>query len=52
MCSALGQDQLLHEAQSAGAAGFVIKPFQAHDLISAVERATAGRGGRAAVAEA
>lgn len=53
MCSALGQDQLLHEAQAAGAAGFVIKPFQAHDLIAAVERATgASRAVRAATAGA
>jgi two-component system chemotaxis response regulator CheY len=44
MCSALGQSQLLEAARAAGAAGFVMKPFQAHDLITAVEGALQQHG--------
>lgn len=50
ICSALGQDQLVTEAQAAGAAGFVVKPFQAGDLLAAVQQALGGRETPGAVA--
>jgi two-component system chemotaxis response regulator CheY len=43
MCSALGQEQLVQEARGAGAADFLVKPFQADDLVATVARALAKR---------
>ena len=43
MCSALGQDQLVNEARSVGAAGFLVKPFQPVDLVATMGQALAGR---------
>ena len=39
MCSAMGQESLVNEAMSAGARGWVTKPFSAPQLIEALETA-------------
>lgn len=38
MCSAMGQQSLVSEALDAGAADFVVKPFQASRVIEAAQR--------------
>ena len=38
MCSAMGQQALVDEALEAGAADFVVKPFQAGRVIEAAQR--------------
>lgn len=38
MCSAAGQQALVQEALDAGAADFVVKPFQASRVLEAAER--------------
>lgn len=38
MCSAMGQQALVNEALQAGAADFVVKPFQPNRVIEAVQR--------------
>ena len=38
MCSAMGQQALVDEALEAGAADFVVKPFQASRVIEAAQR--------------
>lgn len=38
MCSAMGQQGLVHEALEAGAREFVVKPFEASRLLEAVRR--------------
>jgi two-component system chemotaxis response regulator CheY len=38
MCSAMGQQSLVTEALDAGAADFVVKPFQASRVIEAAQR--------------
>ena len=38
MCSAMGQQSLVNEALKAGAADFVVKPFQPNRVIEAVQR--------------
>ena len=37
MCTTIGLDELAAQAKEAGAKGFVVKPFQASDLLAAVE---------------
>jgi two-component system chemotaxis response regulator CheY len=41
MCSALGQESKVLEAIKAGAKDFVVKPFQADRVLSAIEKAVA-----------
>jgi two-component system chemotaxis response regulator CheY len=41
MCSALGQETKVLEAIKAGAKDFVVKPFQAERVLSAIEKAVA-----------
>ena len=41
MCSALGQERLVEDSLTAGATGFVVKPFQASQLLGAVKSALA-----------
>jgi two-component system chemotaxis response regulator CheY len=41
MCSALGQETKVLEAIKAGAKDFVVKPFQADRVLSAIEKAVA-----------
>ena len=48
MCSAMGQDALMAEALKAGAASFVVKPFDQPQLLAAAEQALARRTARAA----
>lgn len=48
MCSAMGQDALMAEALKAGAAAFVVKPFDQVKLLAAAEQALARRTARAA----
>jgi len=38
MCSAMGQQALVHEAIEAGAKDFVVKPFQPSHVLEAVQR--------------
>ncbi len=38
MCSAMGQQALVHEAIQAGARDFVVKPFQPSRVLEAVQR--------------
>ena len=40
ICSALGQQQLIVEAIKAGVRDFIVKPFKADRVISAIEKAT------------
>ena len=40
MCSAMGQQALVHEAIQAGAKDFVVKPFQPSRVLEAVQRVT------------
>ena len=42
MCSALGQESLVTEALEAGAVDFVVKPFQAADVLKVVRKALGG----------
>ncbi len=42
MCSAMGQKYLVMEAVKAGAANFIMKPFEADKVLEAVERAFTG----------
>ena len=39
ICSALGQEALIEEARSAGALGFIVKPFSPGDVTAAIRRA-------------
>ncbi len=39
ICSALGQQQLIVEAIKAGVRDFIVKPFKAERVISAIEKA-------------
>ena len=39
MCSALGQEALIQEALSAGALSFIVKPFSAEDVTTAIRGA-------------
>lgn len=39
MCSAVGQEALVEEARSAGARGFILKPFQPEAVKEAVRKA-------------
>ena len=39
MCSAMGQKSMVVESFSAGARDFIVKPFQAERVVSAVEKA-------------
>ena len=39
MCSAMGQQAMVIEAIQAGARDFIVKPFQANELIEAIEQA-------------
>jgi len=39
MCSALGQQNLVMEALKAGAKDFIVKPFKAERMLSAIEKA-------------
>lgn len=41
MCSALGQESLVTEALEAGAADFIVKPFQAEDVLKVVKKVLA-----------
>ena len=41
MCSALGQESKVLESIKAGAKDFIVKPFQADRVLSAIEKATA-----------
>ena len=41
MCSAMGQEKLIEQAMQAGAAGFVVKPFDASRLLEALDEAVA-----------
>lgn len=45
MCSALGQEALVTEALEAGALDFVVKPFQADDVLKVVRKALGGAAG-------
>lgn len=38
MCSALGQESLVMEAIEAGARDFIVKPFQAEDVLRVVKK--------------
>lgn len=42
ICSALGQQQMVLEAVQAGASEYVIKPFEAQDVVDVVKRVLAG----------
>ena len=42
MCSALGQESLVMEAIEAGAADFIVKPFEGEEVISVLRKALAG----------
>lgn len=44
MCSAMGQKYLIMEAIKAGAANFIMKPFESDRVLEAVEKALAGNG--------
>lgn len=48
MCSAMGQDALMADALKAGAAAFVVKPFDEARLLAAAEEALARRTARSA----
>lgn len=39
MCSAIGQDSMMMEAVSSGAADFIVKPFKPEQILRAVEAA-------------
>lgn len=39
MCSAIGQENMILEAVSSGAADFIVKPFRPEQILSAVEMA-------------
>ena len=41
MCSALGQENLVTEALEAGAADFLVKPFQAEEVVKVVNKVLA-----------
>ncbi|PLX85790.1 MAG: hypothetical protein C0618_10145 [Desulfuromonas sp.] len=41
VCSALGQESMVNEAVSAGAKDFIVKPFQADDVLNIVRRVLA-----------
>lgn len=41
MCSAMGQELLVQKAMTAGAIGYVVKPFKPEDIEAAVHMATA-----------
>jgi len=41
ICSAMGQEHLMVQAEAAGARAFVVKPFKPEALITAVEQALA-----------
>lgn len=43
MCSAMGQQQLVSEAQNAGAMGFITKPFTASRVLEALNELVNGR---------
>ena len=43
MCSAMGQQQLVSEAESAGASGFITKPFTASRVLEALNELANGR---------
>lgn len=36
MCSAMGQEKIMHEALEAGASGFIVKPFTAARVLEAL----------------
>jgi two-component system, chemotaxis family, chemotaxis protein CheY len=42
MCSALGQQNLIMEAIRAGVKDFIVKPFKADRILSAIEKALKG----------
>jgi two-component system chemotaxis response regulator CheY len=42
MCSALGQESLVMEAIEAGAADFIVKPFEGEEVLSVLRKALAG----------
>lgn len=42
MLTALGQESVVMEALKSGALDFIVKPFDAHRVVSAVQRALAG----------
>lgn len=46
MCSAMGQKYLIMEAIKAGAANFIMKPFEPDRVLEAVERAFTGQSGQ------
>lgn len=48
MCSAMGQDALMADALKAGAAAFVVKPFDEPKLLAAATEALARRAARSA----
>ena len=43
MCSAMGQQQLVAEAENAGASGFITKPFTASRVLEALNELMNGR---------
>ncbi len=43
ICSALGQESLVTEAIEAGASDFIVKPFQAENVIQVVNKSLANR---------
>jgi two-component system chemotaxis response regulator CheY len=44
MCSAMGQEKLIEQAMQAGAARYVVKPFDASKLLGALEDAASSVG--------
>jgi two-component system chemotaxis response regulator CheY len=51
MCSALGQESLVMEAIEAGAADFVVKPFETDDVLRVVQKVLGSRAHLPARAE-
>ncbi len=41
LCSAVGQEAMLNDAMQAGAKGYIVKPFQAPQLVEAAQRVLA-----------